>query len=51
MNDLENRASAASPAAAPGRIAVRLRPGGRGDGLLGVEDGVQLARRLAEADA
>ncbi|MFT3865906.1 MAG: DUF167 domain-containing protein [Solirubrobacterales bacterium] len=31
-------------AASPARIAVRLRPGGRGDELLGVEDGTLRAR-------
>ncbi len=31
-------------AAVEGRIAVRLRPGGRGDALLGIEDGVLRAR-------
>ena len=44
MNDLENHASVPPGSASPGRIAVRLRPGGRGDALLGVEDGVLRAR-------
>ena len=44
MNDLENRLVEAPKVASPGRIAVRLRPGGRGDALLGVEDGVLRAR-------
>lgn len=44
MNDLGKRASAGSGSSAPGRIAVRLRPGGRGDALLGIEDGVLRAR-------
>ena len=33
-----------SKAASPARISVRLRPGGKGDALLGVEDGVLRAR-------
>jgi uncharacterized protein len=44
VNDLENRASSVPKVTSPGRIAVRLRPGGRGDVLLGVEDGVLRAR-------
>ena len=44
MNELGKLASAGKGAPAAGRIAVRLRPGGRGDALLGIEDGVLRAR-------
>ncbi len=47
MNDLGKSATAGRGTSAAGRIAVRLRPGGRGDALLGIEDGVLRARVLA----
>ncbi len=44
MNELGKRASPGKGSPVEGRIAVRLRPGGRGDALLGIEDGVLRAR-------